>query len=264
MHSHDSVYWSARTINETLKFRDNIEVLVSYLPLSHIAANLADVWCVFLGKGTVAFADKSALKGSLVQTLQEVRPTVFFAVPRVYEKIVEGIKAKNAELTGVKKLMFKMFTNAGIKHHSEGTNRITYMIGKLIFYNKLLAALGLDRCHNFFVAGAPTAIQTYQYLLGLDIVLHDAYGMSEGPIATIQCNNPKPGSSGNPIQGCRLKIEGKDNQGNGEICYWGRQVMMGYLNNECKTNETIDENGWLHSGDLGFLDDDNFLFITGA
>ena len=265
MHSHDSVYWSALTFGKkVLKLRDYKEVFVSYLPLSHIAANLGDLWGVFVAKGTTVFADKSALKGSLVQTLQEVKPTIFLAVPRVYEKMVEAIMTKNAELTGMKKKMFNTFTEAGVKHHLEGAKYITYTIGKHIFYNKLLAALGLDRCHTFFVGAAPITSQTKQYLLGLDIAVHVAYGMSEGVLITYEYNDPKPGSSGNPMPGSRVKTDGKDDQGDGEICFWGRQVMMGYLNNECKTNETIDEEGWLHTGDLGCLDDDNYLFITGA
>ena len=246
--------------------KDYEEVVVSYLPLCHIVANVMDMWCVLVAKGTVAFADRLALKGSLVQTLQEVRPTVFFAVPRVYEKMVEGIQAKNAELNGVKRMMFEMFTNAGISHHSEGGSYITYRIGQNIFYHKLWAALGLDRCDRFYAGGAPIGNQTRQYLLGLDIIVRDCYGTSEGGIAAETYNDlkPKPGSCGIPVRGSRLKIEGKDDQGNGEICYYGRMIMMGYLNNERKTIETIDENGWLHTGDLGFLDDDNYLFITGA
>ena len=265
MHSHDSVYCSAVTLSKKMmKLKDNKEVMVSYLPLSHAAANCLDMWVVFVSRGTIAFADKLALKGSLVQTLQEVRPTVFFAVPRVYEKIVEAIRAKNVELNGVKKMMFKMFTKAGIKHHSVGTNYMTYTIGKTIFYNKLLAAMGLDRCDRFYVSGAPIASQTYQYLLGLDIVVQNCYGMSEGGMATCEYNGHKPGSTGSALPGVTVKIENKDDRGIGEVCYWGRQVMMGYLNNECKTHEAIDEKGVLHTGDLGFLDDDDYLFLTGT
>ena len=69
MHSHDNVYWAAMTVSKVLKMRDCKEVMVSFLPLSHIAANLSDMWGIFVTKGTIAFADKSALKGSLVQTL---------------------------------------------------------------------------------------------------------------------------------------------------------------------------------------------------
>ena len=259
-----SVYLMALTIVKAMKLRYHTEVMVSFLPLSHIGANMGDMWCMFLMMGTIIFADKSALKGTLIQTLQEARPTVLCAVPRVYEKIVEGIRSKEGELSGLKKVMFHMFTEAGMKHHLNGTNYMTYTVGKMIFYKKLLAALGLDRCHTFFAGAAPITSQTYEYLLGLDIAPRVGYGMSEGLSATYEYNDRKPGSSGNPVPGSRVKIESKDGQGSGEICYWGRQVMMGYLNNECMTNKAIDGNGWLHTGDLGFLDHDNYLFVTGA
>ena len=104
MLSHDNIYWTAMTIGQHIaRLKENEEVGVSYLPLSHIAANLADIWGMFLFKGTIVFADKGALKGTLGETLKEARPTSFFGVPRVYEKIADGIRAKSADTKGVKK-----------------------------------------------------------------------------------------------------------------------------------------------------------------
>ena len=106
MLSHDNVYWTAMNIcRNVVKLKDKREVGVSYLPLSHVAANLSDIWGVFLVKGTTVFADQGALKGTLGQTLKEAKPTSFFGVPRVYEKIVDGIKAKTADTSGAKKKM---------------------------------------------------------------------------------------------------------------------------------------------------------------
>ena len=73
-------------------FEAKNEVVVSYLPLSHIGGQMQDIWIGLLSLSTIVFADKNALKGTLVETLKEVRPTIFFAVPRVYEKMMEGIK----------------------------------------------------------------------------------------------------------------------------------------------------------------------------
>lgn len=70
-------------------------------------------------------------------------------------------------------------------------------------------------------------------------------------------------SCGKPVPGCRVKLVDEDSEGNGEICFWGRTVFMGYLNMEDKTKEAFDEDGWLHSGDLGKLDKDGFLYVTG-
>merc|ERR1712226_275361 len=104
MLSHDNILWTTEVVcREVLKLRYMEETIVSYLPLSHIAGQILDIWTPIVNLTTVVFADKMALKGTLLQTLQEVRPTNFFGVPRVWEKIMEGMKAKGKETTGLQK-----------------------------------------------------------------------------------------------------------------------------------------------------------------
>ena len=264
MLSHDNVYWTSINIGRNVVgMAEKKEVGISYLPLSHVAANFSDIWAIFLFKGTVIFADKMALKGTLVDTLKEVRPTAFFGVPRVYEKIAEGIKNKTLENTGAKRQMFQLFWKAGFNHHSEKSNKIIYGVGKKIFYKKVLSAIGMERCRFFFSGAAPIAKETLEYLLGLDIVVLDTYGMSEAPSTTVVYKEPRLGSVGHAIPGCKVKISNADDQGEGEICLWGRNVMMGYLNEQQRTVEVIDNEGWMHSGDVGHIDDDDYLYITG-
>ena len=246
-----------------VRLKEQDEVGVSYLPLSHIAANLSDIWGMFLFKGTVVFADKGALKGTLGATLKEARPTAFFGVPRVYEKIAEGIRAKSADAKGVKKLMFKFFCKAGLQYHTNRSSKLSYMAGKQVLYPKLHSAMGLERCRSFYSGAAPIAKETLEYLLGLDIEVLDTYGMSEAPSTTVVYKQPKLGSVGNPIPGCKIKICNQNDKGEGEICMWGRNVMMGYLNEKIKTIETIDNEGWIHSGDIGYIDDNQYLYIRG-
>ena len=245
------------------RLKENEEVGVSYLPLSHIAANLADIWGMFLFKGTIVFADIGALKGTLGETLKEARPTTFFGVPRVYEKIADGIRAKSADTKGVKKHIFDYFCKAGLQYHTKKSNKFSYMTGKKLLYPKLHSAMGLERCRSFFSGAAPIAKETLEYLLGLDIEVLDTYGMSEAPSTTVAYKQPKLGSVGNPIAGCKIKLFHPNDKGEGEICMWGRNAMMGYLNEKVKTIETIDNEGWIHSGDVGYIDDDEYLYIRG-
>ena len=158
MLSHDNVYWTSINIGRNVVgMKDQQEVTISYLPLSHVAANVSDIWASFLFKGTTVFADRMALKGTLVDTLKEIRPTTFFGVPRVYEKIVDGIKKKSVENKGAKRQMFQLFWKAGRRHHSENSSKLVYTVGRKVFYNKILSAIGLDRCHSFYTGAAPIA-----------------------------------------------------------------------------------------------------------
>ena len=264
MLSHDNIYWASKNMGrEVVGMIEKKEVGISYLPLSHVAANLTDIWGFFLFKGTICFADKKALKGTLVETLKEIRPTTFLGVPRVYEKLAEGIKNKALENTGAKHHMFQLFWKAGVQQHSKNRSNWTYMVGRQVFYGKVLSAIGLDRCRSFFSGAAPIANETLQYLCGLNIKVLDTYGMSEAPSTSVEYKETRIGSVGNPIPCCKIKISDIDNKGNGEICLWGRNVMMGYLNEEQKTVEAIDSEGWMHSGDIGYIDADEYLYISG-
>ncbi|XP_030048664.1 long-chain-fatty-acid--CoA ligase ACSBG2 isoform X3 [Microcaecilia unicolor] len=193
MLSHDNhqVTWTTKAMKNTLGLIEDV-VTVSYLPLCHIAGQVYDIWLPMNYGGTTYFAEPDALKGSLITTLQEVHPTVFLGVPRVWEKIQEKLK------------------------HLDATSSI--------FRRKATAwatAIGLRANYN------------------------------------------RMNSCGKDFLGCRTRIDKPDKDGNGEVCYWGRDVFMGYLNMKEKTEEALDEEGWLHSGDVGKLDQQGFLYLTG-
>ena len=98
------------------------------------------------------------------------------------------------------------------------------------------------------------------------MVVHELYGMSEvtGPQSLQTGPRTVIGSVGPTMPGCETRLANKDADGNGEICMKGRNLMMGYLNREDKTTEDIDQDGWLHSGDIGSIDANGFIFITGT
>lgn len=265
MLSHDNLYWTGMAAHDFIQMREAEEVIVSYLPLSHIAGNMVDIWAVMFSKGTTYFADKSALKGTLVQTLQEARPTIFFGVPRVWEKIMEGMLSKGKDVKGLKRKVADACKKAGLDFHLNGKTSFMYSLGQKVIYKKIKEALGLDRCVSFFTGAAPIGEAVLKYFLSLDIKILELYGMSEttGPHTLSYLNSYKVGSTGKALPGCKTRFSEQDDKGEGEICMWGRHIMMGYLNREDKTTEDVDEEGWMHSGDLGRQDSDGFLFITG-
>lgn len=265
MISHDNLYWTALGAADLIQMRESREVIISYLPLSHIAGNMLDIWAPIVSKATVYFADRMALKGTLLDTLKECRPTIFFGVPRVWEKIMEGMLDKGKAVKGLKRKIADSCKKAGLDHHLNGKDGVMYNVGKKVIYKKVKEALGLDRCVSFFSGAAPISIDVLKYFLSLDIVILELYGMSEvtGPQSMSYYGSVKVGSVGKIFPGAKNRLANQDDKGEGEVCMWGRHVMMGYLNREDKTTEDMDEEGWMHSGDLGSMDDDGFLHITG-
>ncbi|KAM4576478.1 long-chain-fatty-acid--CoA ligase ACSBG2-like [Odontesthes bonariensis] len=269
MLSHDNMTWTARTASSMITANNGEEVLVSYLPLSHVAAQVVDIWtCMSLG-GTTYFAEPDALKGTLVNTLKEARPTLFLGVPRVWEKMQESMKAAGAKASPLRKRVADWAKSIGLQYGysaMNGENAVPwgFMLANNLVFKKVRAALGLDRCRLCCTGAAPITKETLEYFLSLNIPVMELYGMSEssGP-HTVSIDEFRIMSCGKEMPGCKTKLENPDGEGNGEICFWGRNVFMGYLNMPDKTTEALDKQGWLHSGDLGRHDEQDFLYITG-
>ncbi|XP_048887296.1 long-chain-fatty-acid--CoA ligase ACSBG1 isoform X2 [Brienomyrus brachyistius] len=273
MLSHDNITWTAFQASRMGDMQPGDvrqEAVVSYLPLSHIAAQIYDLWTGIQWGELVYFAQPDALKGSLVSTLKEVHPTSHMGVPRVWEKMMEKIKEGITHLGYVKKKLVMWAMSVSLEAQQRGISKseerpfLLNMVDSLVL-EKLRTELGFSGCQKFFSGAAPLASETLAFFLGLDIRLYEAYGMSEssGPHFMSGPNAYRLSSCGKVIPGCKFKLDKEDADGNGEVCLWGRNIFMGYLNMEDKTREALDEEGWLHSGDLGKADEDGFLYITG-
>ncbi|MBN3315592.1 ACBG2 ligase, partial [Atractosteus spatula] len=273
MLSHDNLTWTALATARTVRLTDarvSQEVVVSYLPLSHIAAQMIDIWLTMRVGGAAYFAQPDALKGSLANTLREVRPTAFMGVPRVWEKMQEKMKSVGAKSSAVRRKVAAWAKDVGLqtnlhKMHGHASTPLNYRLAKKLVFKKVRKALGLDRCTKCYTGAAPITKDTLEFFLSLDIPVYELYGMSEstGPHTISLPDAFRLTSCGKVIPGCETKIFNPDAEGNGEICFWGRHVFMGYLGMEDKTEESLDTEGWLHSGDLGKHDQNGFLFITG-
>jgi long-chain-fatty-acid--CoA ligase ACSBG len=251
MITHDNLSWTTKIIHQMIG--DDFTVgnkIVSYLPLSHIAGQLVDIFFSLSIGITIYFAQPDALKGSLGETLREVEPTLFLGVPRVWEKFMEKLSA--------------MLPRPG-----SGPPPTPEMMQAI--KAKVRAGLGLTKCKVMITAAAPTSMEVFNFFAKFGIDICEVWGMSEltGPGTTTTYNTFVPnywklGSIGKPYIGTEVKIDNPDPvTGEGEVCARGRHVMMGYLNKPEKTSETIDAEGWLHSGDIGKMDKDGFFYITG-
>ncbi|CAL8306728.1 unnamed protein product [Lota lota] len=276
MLSHDNLTWTAGATCRHVGLTDatqSQEVVVSYLPLSHIAAQMVDIWVTMKVGGATYFAQPDALKGSLVVTLKEVRPTAFMGVPRVWEKMQEKMKSVGSKSSTLTRKVASWAKGVGLQtnlskmnqNEAAGRSTLNYRLAKKLVFKKVRKALGLDRCQRCYTGAAPITKDTLEFFLSLDVPLYELYGMSEssGPHTISLPDAFRLTSCGKEIEGCKTKIHNPDEEGIGEICFWGRHLFMGYLNQYDKTEEALDADGWLHSGDLGKQDDSDFLFITG-
>lgn len=268
MLSHDNLCWTAGKGVENAALLYASEVQLSFLPLSHIAGSLTDIYGAMACAATVYFAQPDALRGSLLGTLKEVRPTVFVGVPRVWEKMVEGIKHKSREFGFFKKKIGAWAKSVGYRTTIAEMNHEpvpgAFKIANIML-KKAKGELGFDRCRIFMSGAAPIMKETIEFFYGLHIPLMEVYGMSEcsGPHTVCSLDRFRTSSVGTEIPGVQTKLADKDEEGNGEVRMYGRHVFMGYLDEEEKTKETFDEELYLMSGDIGKKDKDGFLFITG-
>ncbi|XP_029379100.1 long-chain-fatty-acid--CoA ligase ACSBG1 [Echeneis naucrates] len=269
MLSHDNITWTANhasRVGDMQPAETQQESLVSYLPLSHIAAQIYDLWTGIQWGELVYFAQPDALKGSLITTLREVCPTSHMGVPRVWEKMMEKIKQGISQCGYVKRKLVAWAMSVSLEANQKDDEKSFLLtLADSLVLQKLRAELGLGCCQKFFSGAAPISSETVEFFLSLNIRIYEAYGMSEstGPHFMSGPNVYKLPSCGKVVPGCRYQVANMDSEGTGEICFWGRNIFMGFLNMEDKTREALDEDGWLHSGDLGKIDEEGFLYITG-
>lgn len=265
MLSHDNFIACVEFLVEYARFTE--ERIVSYLPLNHIAAQVIDIFLPTRVGGRVYFAKPDALKGTLLETIVEVRPTLFFAVPRIYEKIKERLEDAFTNMRPLKKALLNLAMNKSYQYSDsiikgDAVKSCGYLMVEPLI-NKMKTALGLNKVRNFFSGGAPFAMDTLTFFMKLNIIICETYGMTEvGSNIFNILEHIKLGSVGKKLVQNELKLINMTANG-GEICFRGRNVFMGYMFEENKTKEALDDDDWFRSGDLGKMDNDGFLYITG-
>ena len=270
MLSHHNLAWTARQSVDLVEVVGEIrpdDAIVSYLPLSHIAEQMFSILAPITAGIPVWFAeDLTKVKDAMIVA----RPTVFLAVPRVWEKFRNALEARLDEATGVKAGIVDFsrssLLQAGNVILNEGEDalplglKLRYGVANKLFATKLKGALGLDRLRLAVTGAAPISFEVLEFFMSIGIIIHEVYGQSEDTGPTTY-NYPIPGKRklgtvGMPFPGVEVKIAD-----DGEILVRGPNVFMGYYKNPEATAEALVD-GWLHSGDVGQFDEDGFLRIT--
>jgi long-chain acyl-CoA synthetase len=237
---------------------------LSYLPLSHIAEQVFTIHAPISAGYPVYFAESIP---KVADNLKEVQPTIFFGVPRIWEKFHAGITGKMAEAKGVKKALVNWAMGVGYKvtllrnqgKAPSGFLAMQYNLATKLIFSKLKPAVGLGRARMCVTGAAPISQDILEFFAKLDVTVLEVYGQSEdcGPTSFNRPDAVKYGSVGRAYPNVTVKIAEDD-----EILVQGDNVFMGYYKDQETTDKTLID-GWLHSGDLGRIDDDGFLYIIG-
>ena len=257
--THHNVIWTAGRLTSTYGIGPG-DSLISYLPLSHIAEQALSLYAPVFTGACVWFAESLDKVG---ENLREVRPHLFFAVPRVWEKIQARIASAGAQRSPLERRIAawarRMGLAGGYADQEGRAKPLLYGLAEKMVLAKIRQRLGLDRARACFSAAAPISLHTLEFFLGLGIPILEIYGMSEntGPTTLSTRNRYRTGRAGWAMDGTELKIEA-----DGEICMRGPHVSPGYFKDPATTREIFDAEGWLHSGDIGEIDAEGFLSIT--
>jgi long-chain acyl-CoA synthetase len=264
MLSHQNLAWTAGITRELIGVTATDSAL-SYLPLSHIAEQMFSIHGPLSHGYPIYFAESI---DKVPENLKEVQPTVFFGVPRIWEKFQAGVAGKLKDASGVKKKLVDWAMSVGrqanaLKNRGKepsGALAFQYRLANKLVFSKLKPAIGLGRARMCVSGAAPIAPEVIDFFMALDVVILEVYGQSEGsgPTSFNVPGKVKIGTVGLPLPGVEVKL-GPD----GEILVKGPNVFLGYYKEPEATAETLIDGGWLASGDLGEFDADGFLKITG-
>ncbi len=266
MLSHYNFFSNVKNIMaEMSKFFNTDDIWLSFLPLSHSLEMTTGFYGpIWIGAKT-AFAESIE---KLLENFTEVRPTVIISVPRIYEKVHAGILAKVAAAPGLKKAIFNFALNTAKKNlpyvcrdlPRSGLFAFRYNLADKLVFSKLKAAIGMDRLRYAISGGAPLSVSDAEFFIGMGMKILEGFGLTETtPVLTY--NRPwfiKPGTVGQAIPETKIKIAD-----DGEILAKGPQIMLGYYKNKAATEEVMTKDGYFRTGDIGVIDEDGFLKITG-
>ncbi len=262
MLTHRNLLYMSEAMVHVNPVKDGDETL-SYLPLCHIFEQLFTVMINIRYKTICNFIESP---DTVMDNMREVSPTVTCGVPRIWEKYASGIMIRMADATWFKRMVFKACMGIGMKYADLKLNfkpippylKIAYLAAYAAVFRKLKERLGFDRVRIAYSGAAPISPDVLKFFNAIGLPLVEGYGQTEGTgVTTVsQKGRLKIGKVGQPLPGVQVKIAE-----DGEILVKGPGIFKGYFRNPEATAETL-KDGWLHSGDVGELDEDGFLKIT--
>ena len=262
MLTQQNVAWTVESLRRALDLEEYAgRRLVSYLPMAHIAERMVSHYQqIYLGFEVTTCPDP----GAIAEYARLVRPNVMFGVPRVWEKIYAGVNAALAVDDEKQKKFQEAIDAAGpivdamAWGRETAAERTTWEFLDQVAFRAVRELVGLDQLELALTGAAPMPGEMIAWFRAVGVPLAEIYGMSEssGPM-TFSAHRVKPGSVGQAIPGCEVRIAD-----DGEVICRGGNVFQGYLKSPEKTAETLDGDGWLHSGDIGELDEDGYFKIV--
>ncbi len=237
------------------------DLAVSFLPLAHVYGRMLDYLYIFQGC-PIAYVP---VVENVAQALVEVRPTVLAAVPRFFEKIYARLMEQGSKNSGIKRKIFdfamKTARDSAAWRCGEKSAslllKIKWALADRLVYSKIRAGTG-GRLRLVLSGGAPLSKSLGEFFWAIGILIYQGYGLTEtSPVLTNNYPHNRAGSSGRPIANVQILIAD-----DGEILAKGPCVMQGYYKSPEATREVLSQDGWFKTGDIGYLDKDNYLFIT--
>ncbi len=262
--SHRNLMNLVAGVNGIVEFPDRGGKVISWLPSAHIADRGANYYLpVILGATIHVCPDPR----TIIDFLPTVKPTFFFAVPRIWEKLKAGLEAKMAAIPGEQGEQARAGLEAALKKvrlEQAGQEVPAELAAGAAaadeaMFSVLRTSLGLDEAKSVNVGAAPTPLEVLEFFHAIGIKIGELWGMSE-TCGVVTINPPekvKLGTVGPPAPGWEVQLAE-----DGEVLVRGDANMVGYRNQPEKTAETIDSEGWLHTGDIGELDEDGYLKIV--
>lgn len=262
MLSHHNILTNAYGCSQIVPLSRN-DLLLSFLPLSHAFERTAGYYVPMMCGAAVAYARSIQ---QLPEDLLIIRPTILVSVPRIYERVYAGIRAKLVEGSALSRKLFKLAVDIGFSRFEyqqrRGSWRLSYLLWPLLdnlVAKKVMAKLG-GRLRGAMSGGAALSADVSRVFIGLGLPLLQGYGMTESSpvVCSNTFDNNVPGSVGRPIPGVEVKL--------GEsaaLLIRGPNVMLGYWNDPEATKAVLTPDGWLNSGDIARIDENGGITITG-
>lgn len=264
MHAHKGLVYAVRGYN-TLISRNDSDECMCFLPLCHIAERLGGEYFSLYTGAKLNFVENPE---TVPENVREIAPTVFTAVPRVWEKFYSGVMIGLKEASKLQQATYAWAIGVGTQiadkvlagQPVDGALKAKFTLARWLALNNVRKLIGIHRSRFLVTGAAPISPDLVKWYLALGLPMLEVWGMTEtcGAASGIPPARIKPGSIGPAAAYNEMKID----PATGEILVRGPNVFMGYLNQPEKTAETIDADGWLHTGDVGTVDGDGFFRIT--
>lgn len=261
MLTHENFSSNVTDTCEEVEIHPETDLAVSFLPLAHVYGRMLDYLYIFTGC-PIAYVD---VIENVAQALLEVHPTVIAAVPRFFEKIYARLMEQGSKTTGLKHKIFDFAMKtaresapwrSGVRP-ANAYLKLKWALADRLVYSKIRAGTG-GRLRLVMSGGAPLSKSLGEFFWAVGIPIYQGYGLTEtSPVLTNNYPHNRIGSSGRPIKNVQIHIAD-----DGEILAKGPCVMQGYYKSPEATREVLSEDGWFKTGDIGYLDKDNYLFIT--